>query len=1004
MRENWYLVLGLAFFPEAVEDEALIESKIEEKRRFWTRNEGDIHRGADYRRYGQMVDEIKADMLGESNIRAELIKDACLRIYALIDPKLKMIRKVEISEDIIAKIAAKVEKEAKCEVGLDIVRSRVLALGMKVVASGAGDSRALYDKYYKIKPPHADKFNAMSSLLRSFHVGNLYDFLYAGRNIRKPRHLPCEQLRARAREKKNREYYKHDSISSSGSKLCVLSEDCFRDEASKRCYDSYLDYNTVRDILDGLSSSFDIAGELSHEAYMDFVEGLTEVLKNRREAEELLSAFCKVEKIPLAPFSSLTGAGARSIKVCRCGCTNDVSDGRKLCRACGLDLEIFCPLCSRMNDASTRVCRCGFPFENIDRALSLLELAESALQGLDYELAESLVAEAEGYWPSSPKAYEVRLELRELKQRMGRTVLDLRMACGGKNYFEASKLLERVKSLAPGFEDAELEEEIALSLAEAEKYKRAALVASGEEAVIEACSRAYEFCRDLPGIRDLLAKYPPLAPAHLIIDVDAKARLNTLSWTRSPSLGLIYYAVVRKEGAIPLSPEDGSIIGRVSTLSIVDRDISPGQAYFYAVFAERASVYSRALASVEPILNLFEISGLRLTAGDSLIQLEWGVLPHRAKVEIERRDPPGLWTRLRPSSPSSYVDRGLINDREYQYRVFLTYELGSQRLSTEGIFLSARPIRLPLPPARLLVRPLDEADFILEWEGSEEGEVRFYYSEDRPVYSMGTCLGLSELEAHLDSLIVTRTGLNQASFKLEGEEAIYILAASVKYESAVIGPTVRAAKRANLRLGHVGLVSGNIFIALEEPKEATGFVVLYRHDAPPLDISDEKSVKVHIPLGLYRHDGGLVIEKAQPLGYYFLIFAEFSQDGEIDYSAGCPYFFSNIAKREILYSLRLARRLFGRATVELVFEGEEGPWLLPDIDIYMAQGRAPMFKETAKLFCSITAREVKGSIAMSLALDGSLARDTYLKPFLRNEELSASYLLKMKTGSDHKIS
>lgn len=63
-----------------------------------------------------------------------------------------------------------------------------------------------------------------------------------------------------------------------------------------------------------------------------------------------------------------------------------------------------------------------------------------------------------------------------------------------------------------------------------------------------------------------------------------------------------------------------------------------------------------------------------------------------------------------------------------------------------------------------------------------------------------------------------------------------------------------------------------------------------------------------------------------------------------------------------------------------------------------------MFKKTGKLFYSIPAQEASGSIQINIPLEKGIARETYIKPFLRDENLAGRYVFKIKLGSDHKIS
>ena len=111
-----------------------------------------------------------------------------------------------------------------------------------------------------------------------------------------------------------------------------------------------------------------------------------------------------------------------------------------------------------------------------------------------------------------------------------------------------------------------------------------------------------------------------------------------------------------------------------------------------------------------------------------------------------------------------------------------------------------------------------------------------------------------------------------------------------------------------------------------------------------------------------------------------------------------------MAKKTILYSISISKKLFGGGNINFSFETESNPFTLPDIDVMSAQGRAPMFKKSGTLFCQIASQEVAGSVNVSIPLPKGLARDTYLKPFLRDEGLAGKYVLKIKPGSDHQIS
>ena len=256
----------------------------------------------------------------------------------------------------------------------------------------------------------------------------------------------------------------------------------------------------------------------------------------------------------------------------------------------------------------------------------------------------------------------------------------------------------------------------------------------------------------------------------------------------------------------------------------------------------------------------------------------------------------------------------------------------------------------------------------------------------------------------MNVLVVNKTAPAQGTFKHDGDELIYVIAAVIKSGSAVIGTTARASKGGAVKINNAGLVNGKIMITVDLPKDATGFVVLYRHDQFPDDISDVQTTRKYIPLKQYQYDGGILIDSNEPENYYFSVFAEFKHDGESDYSTGTDYLFSNVAKEVITYSINVNKKLFGGGTISITFESESRKFLLPEIDVMSAQDRAPMFKKSGKLFYSIPQQEASGSIQINIPLEKGIARDTYIKPFLRDEGLAERYVFKIKLGSDHKIS
>lgn len=997
MAENWYLVLGLEFDPNPVQEQAKIDEKINEMQKFWARNANHMTKGAVYKKYMQMIPDIRKAMC-DPNERKRMIKEACDITYDSVDKLLKLMRKAKITDDEVSKAATRLK------VSTDIVKRRTAALGIKVVAAKAADFQTVYDKYYKTRPQDAQKFNGMEPLLKTFNVNNLYSFLFTNKSMKNPDNLPCDALRQRASERKKTEFIRpNDDIHSSGRKLCDHCDLTFKDDNTKDVYDRYLEYTKRKTILDSIKSIADISGELSSEQGEVFIGQLTEIFKDRKLSSEVLLAFCKIEKVSYNP-NAASAQPTADLKVCLCGCTNDVSDGRDICQSCGADLYIKCPICGTVNDAHIKVCKCGFKLENINKAVALCDLAENDIETMDFTVAQTHLTDAERYWPGSERVKSLVSHLTDRKNQVGAAAVTMRKAISEKRYYEAKKHFLNIKKMFPNFTEPGLEKEIKAAAETAEQYLKQAQASKTEKDAIDFCSKAYEACTDYPGIKELISKYPPQAPTNLKISVDGHSRANSLSWNESTTDGTVFYTVVRKTNAVPVNAGDGTMLGRVSMCGYNDESILPAENYFYAVFAERVGVYSDALAAKAPAINLFEISDITIAAGDALLQLEWGVLPKGATVEVFRKSDSGAEEKINSTTSVSYLDSGLTNDRPYHYIIKLAYNVNGQRQLTNGIAVTGIPTKPPKAIDSLSVKPEDGDTFTAVWSNPDNLDIELYCSTERPEYKFGYLIAQSVLESKMRRLALNRASSTTATFQYKGDELLYIVAVVIKSGSAIFGAIARVSKGETVIINKIAAVNEKINIYLDVPRGATGFVVLYRFDKYPEDISDVKTIRKYIPLKQYQHYSALVLDTLEPKNYYFSVFAEFTRDGEKDYSIGADYLFSNVSKEVIAYSIAVSKKLFGESSILLEFEAENRVFTLPDIEIMTAVGNTPMFKTAAKPLHAIPSQVVNGSVQIKISLPKGLSNDTYIKAFLKDESLASTYQLKLKLKSSYKIS
>lgn len=292
MADNWYIVLELEFDPP-VEDEIVISQRIEEKSKFWSTHFNDFKMGAQYRSWHQNIPQIKKDMIGATNIRKQLAVAACSIVYEPIDKFLKIIaRDGNINADEGLKLSEKLN------VSVDVVKKRTTHLGINWDENGTSkDYQALYYKYYKNKPQKDYLFDGIKQMLLSFDADSLYDFLFANTVVKNANKLPCETLRQRAAEKKKTEFYKNDSISGTGSKLCGQCEIVFRNDSSKRMYDDYLVYTGCHKIFEYTKGVAEITGKLTSKQLSDMIEQLMKFGADKQLAEDILISFCQMENI-----------------------------------------------------------------------------------------------------------------------------------------------------------------------------------------------------------------------------------------------------------------------------------------------------------------------------------------------------------------------------------------------------------------------------------------------------------------------------------------------------------------------------------------------------------------------------------------------------------------------------------------------------------------------------------------------------------------------------------
>lgn len=295
--ENWYIVLDLEIDPPET-NKNVIEKSIEEKKEFWSRQaniEADAKKAAQYKIWLENISNIEKDMKSDIK-RKELAEEAYNIEYKPIDDKLdKYLHKNgKITKNEGEKIAKSLNKS------VDLVKKRAEKFGIKWVAPTPKDME-LHSEFYKDGPKNVNvhAYDEIESNLNLLGYDNLYDFLYGDSEATgiKPNKIRYEDLRQKASTKME-EFRKNDTKSKIGKTLCSQCKSvAFKDEESKGNYDQYLAYKKCRKILDGAREKAEDKNELWAEQVKDYIDQLTQILKNSQLSREVFVAFCKVENI-----------------------------------------------------------------------------------------------------------------------------------------------------------------------------------------------------------------------------------------------------------------------------------------------------------------------------------------------------------------------------------------------------------------------------------------------------------------------------------------------------------------------------------------------------------------------------------------------------------------------------------------------------------------------------------------------------------------------------------
>ena len=418
---NWYKILDLEFYPVAEESEKKIKNRIEEKRKYWIRNASDIIKGTDCKIYLNLYNKgvISEQMLGKNNIRKDLIKDARNTYFKPIDDFLNVIGNIPITNEIIKKIAKETKRSEK------LVVERIKQAGKK---TESGETRKImsvvynnYCSYITKKFKFLTIFRGIDQHLKILNKKNLYDFLIS-------ENLELKTLTVGKINEKRLKLLKSNDETSSKKKLYSECERMLKNAEIKREYDEYLKYlkyKKVSEILFKIKKIFNaIEITISKTQSENFVNEISKILKNEKEAKEIFTNFCDENDI----FYNISKKESK---------TNNQNETSKNINKDNKDLDKFKIL-------GNIAC---------DRAMK-------AIDEFHLNKAQEYLEEATVYWPENSTIKILEKKINDIKNEIKPKLAEIEYYIKNNNFELVKEKYLLLKEKFPKFVDKNIEQKI----------------------------------------------------------------------------------------------------------------------------------------------------------------------------------------------------------------------------------------------------------------------------------------------------------------------------------------------------------------------------------------------------------------------------------------------------------------------------------------------------------------------------------------------------------------
>lgn len=402
--------------------------------------------------------------------------------------------------------------------------------------------------------------------------------------------------------------------------------------------------------------------------------------------------------------------------MCRCGRVNvhaELAQAQKArCVNCGESLYRPCPSCGALGSNMLEYCVCGYYIPDFVTYKNHKSLCENAVQRKNLEEARRELLFVQGCRPQNEDISALEQAVQNLETQMASRLSAISIAIDEGRLKEAADKLAELQRQYPAMDLQRYSQRLADARAAVQKtldradndYSKIRRL-STMSAKVEACLRILEYAPSYHPVLALLhsPELRPLKPLNLRAMENHNERCVYLTWNPNPGDLFITYRVVRRENSVPTGPNDGVVTASgLKTVNLMDKDLTPGVEYYYAVFAERMNVCSEAAYCSGPV---FLTPGLcrenvSYAWDGAACTLCWKDVPGSCGVLVERSTGGGsAFIELHKGARTSFTDKNLMKGMRYRYVLSTVWKThgGDEKISCDVVEVEVHAVTRPAP-------------------------------------------------------------------------------------------------------------------------------------------------------------------------------------------------------------------------------------------------------------------------------------------------------------------